>query len=1013
LPSTEGIAHNHRVEKFGVIRYVGALTEPTEDFWNPKVPTHPQDSWAISLPTRIEDSPHWPTASLRRPQLGAIQAVLSHWSTGATEPATVVLPTGSGKTDTMIAILAAARFKKLLVVVPTDALRTQLAAKFETMGMTREFGLLPDGALNPRVGRLIGGAKTAAETAAFVDLSDVIVATPNSLNACSEEARSYLVAASSAVFFDEAHHVRAQTWSVIRDRFAGRPIVQFTATPFREDNRSVDGKFVYVYPLREAQKDNIYGQIRYRSVFDIEDPDGAIARLAVELLLADLADGFEHLLMARCDTRTKAAAVLRIYETIAPQLNPVLVHAGLGKKEQQDSIRALQKGASRIVVCVDMLGEGFDLPELKVAAFHDPKRSLAPTLQLVGRFARVNSSVGDATVVAARSERLMDKRLGRLYGEDPDWNLVIRELTATAVSGEQAVAEFEAGFGSDSNVVATRTVAPKMSAVVFRTKCEDWNPQAVSDVFHSDDLMTDPLPVNHAERVMWFAIRRRSQVEWLETQTLEDVDHSLYVMHWDAARGLLFINHSANEGVSKHLAEAVCGDDVELIMDDIVYRAMGDIDRPIPTNVGVLDIYNHAHRFSMYAGANVSEGFTEAEESTKVQTNIFVVGFSNGERATVGASRKGRIWSYLAAKNILDWVRWCGRLGAQLVDTSIDVDKIRRNFIKPVALTEWPSDIPVLALQWPTKYLTSSSETFRVRQGSQESHLFDIDIRVDDPRDSDGHVIFTVYSEDVSAAYELRMTGNGMRAVARGEELVFDSGRSQLAGAEFISRHGVIALMGGDAIVSPPGILLRPDADLPKFDRAKIVEVDWTPVKINRESRGVPRDEATVQGLMLRRMMAETWNVIVDDDGAGEVADLVALRREADHLSVQFVHCKFAIDGKTGARVADLYELCGQAHKSAIWKTELEAMLQRLVRRERSRLKKGKPSGMEQGAVVDLLDLIQDLPALRTTLAVTIVQPALTRNKMSPAQLELLGATSTYLRQVAGAELSVVGNVGP
>jgi hypothetical protein len=36
------------------------------------------------------------------------------------------------------------------------------------------------------------------------------------------------------------------------------------------------------------------------------------------------------------------------------------------------------------VVCVDMLGEGFDLPELKIAAFHDIRKSLAVTCNLKG-----------------------------------------------------------------------------------------------------------------------------------------------------------------------------------------------------------------------------------------------------------------------------------------------------------------------------------------------------------------------------------------------------------------------------------------------------------------------------------------------------------------------------------------------------------------------------------------------------------------------------------------------------
>ena len=52
------------------------------------------------------------------------------------------------------------------------------------------------------------------------------------------------------------------------------------------------------------------------------------------------------------------------------------------------------------MVCVDMLGEGFDLPELKIAAFHDIRKTLAVTLQLAGRFTRKRPDLGNATFIA-------------------------------------------------------------------------------------------------------------------------------------------------------------------------------------------------------------------------------------------------------------------------------------------------------------------------------------------------------------------------------------------------------------------------------------------------------------------------------------------------------------------------------------------------------------------------------------------------------------------------------------
>jgi superfamily II DNA or RNA helicase len=45
-----------------------------------------------------------------------------------------------------------------------------------------------------------------------------------------------------------------------------------------------------------------------------------------------------------------------------------------------------------------MLGEGYDLPNLKIAALHDQHKSLAITLQFIGRFTRSSSNtpIGDA-----------------------------------------------------------------------------------------------------------------------------------------------------------------------------------------------------------------------------------------------------------------------------------------------------------------------------------------------------------------------------------------------------------------------------------------------------------------------------------------------------------------------------------------------------------------------------------------------------------------------------------------
>lgn len=947
---------------------------------------------------------------LRRAQLGALHAVLAHWSTGSDDAATVVLPTGTGKTETMLALLIEARLHRLLVVVPSDALRTQIANKFEGLGLLGALGVLPDGAQNPSVGRITGRPTTADEVEKFVAATQVMVSTPNALASAPEGVRAALFDACEAVFFDEAHHIRASTWTQIRDAFVGKRIVQFTATPFREDGQHLQGRFVYVFPLREAQADGVYGHIKYESVYDLIDPDAAIATRAVEILDQDVANGLDHILMARCKSRVDAERVHALYRGLTTENNPVILHSGMGQRRRSAALEEVKERRSRIIVCVDMLGEGFDLPQLKIAALHDPKRSLAPTLQFAGRFARVAAGTGDATVVTGRSERLFDGRLSRLYGEDADWNLVIAELAHSAIADQEKVSQFEAAFGSQAVSIATRAVSPKMSTVVFKTDCDDWTPEGVLELFATEDILTFPLPVNHAHRVMWFVTRSRQVVPWVDGPGIEDVTHSLFAIHWDKDQDLLFLNHSANEGANTDIARAVAGTTAQLIKGDQVFRAMGDIARPVPTNVGVLDIYSRARRFSMFVGADVTDGFPAAEEATKVQTNLFASGFRDGERLTVGVSLKGRVWSYLVARNLLDWVEWCKDVGRRLLDESIDVTAVKRNFIRPEILDAWPPASVPIGVEWPTELLLSPPASLKVKIGNTEVPLTEVELTVGHELTPEGQVRVTLAAEGDSVQYDIVLDSNGMRLGAVSYEATFTTSRHTLSGSDFLTKHCPIVLLGGDGVVSPPGVLYKPKREIEALNRNEITPISWTGVSLNTESRGVTKNPTTVQGRSLELLQTKDWDFVIDDDGKGEVADLVALRVDDATLKVVLVHCKYAHGGTVGARLADLYELCGQAQKSAAWRRHPENMVRKLIARERRRIGKGKPSGLEVGTGQDLLRLLGNLPALGVELEIVLAQPGLSQSRASAAQLELLAATKTYVRETSSAQLSVLSS---
>jgi hypothetical protein len=110
------------------------------------------DSWKGTF-SYVEEDIGAGVIGLRPPQVGAVHSVHAHWSVAET-PATVVMPTGTGKTETMLSVLISACCPRVLVVVPTDALRAQIADKFLTLGILKLQGaaILGDGALHPSCG---------------------------------------------------------------------------------------------------------------------------------------------------------------------------------------------------------------------------------------------------------------------------------------------------------------------------------------------------------------------------------------------------------------------------------------------------------------------------------------------------------------------------------------------------------------------------------------------------------------------------------------------------------------------------------------------------------------------------------------------------------------------------------------------------------------------------------------------------------------------------------------------
>jgi superfamily II DNA or RNA helicase len=234
---------------------------------------------------------------------------------------------------------------------------------------------------------------------------------------CDPAVQKRMAELCSHLFIDEAHHVPARTWVSFRKEFEKKPIVQFTATPFRNDGKHIDGAIVYNYPLLKAQQEGYFKSINFIPVSEFHEnrSDVAIAEKAVAQLTKDLKKGYDHIVMARVRNIDRTDQIFSLYAKY-PQYGPVIIHSGLKGKERKTVLERIREARSKIIICVDMLGEGFDLPELKIAALHDIHKSLGVTLQFTGRFTRTKHNIGEATFIANIADTQISDVLTDLYG---------------------------------------------------------------------------------------------------------------------------------------------------------------------------------------------------------------------------------------------------------------------------------------------------------------------------------------------------------------------------------------------------------------------------------------------------------------------------------------------------------------------------------------------------------------------------------------------------------------------
>lgn len=950
---------------------------------------------------------------LRPPQAGALHAAMAHWSVSS-RPGTIVMPTGTGKTETMLGLLVSQMLPKLIVIVPSDALRSQLTQKFLRLGVLGDCGCLRSGVEMPIVATLGRIPKTPEEVDDTFRRANVIVTTMQIAGGAPADCQSRMAELTTHLFVDEAHHIGARTWNAFRAQFTARQVLQFTATPFRNDGRSIGGRFIYVYPLRKAQEHQLFRPITFVPVqgLDQASTDDLIISSVGETLTRDRGQGLRHAAMARVDSIERAQALQAKYAARLPQFNPLLVHSKLKRTERNSVIEALRSGACQIIVCVDMLGEGFDFPELKVAGLHDKHKSEAVTLQFVGRFTRSRTDLGDPTVIANVAQGDVPDTLRKLYAEDADWDEVLNVVGTRRTLWEERRASIFEGFLDQIEGFPLQTLFPRMSCVVYRMVRDSWSSHDAPSAFKSGAVVEGPI-VNESARLAIFVTRHDDRLRWSTVKEPTNIEFNLYLLHWDEDRKLLFINSSRMKELHTPVARAVGGEDVERITGETVFRSLSGYRRLVLTNLGLSETQRRPVRYANFIGSDIADQLdTLPGNRNRKKTNVFGQGFTDKGKSTIGCSTKGKFWSFEVSNNLGDWMDWCKEVGTKLLDETITTEGILRKLVRPRRQTSRPAK-PAIGIAWPEGLLLMPEQRIEIEMDGGRFPFFDCDIELVDHA-SDQPLRFTVRAGDVAAEFEITIDERGASYTLKGghsEATIHIGKRSWPLVDKFKEDPPHIYFADGDMLVDCELFELPRDEEREPFDPAKIEAADWKGVDIRKESQGPERRPDSIQRYMIDRLIGTGgYEVVFDDDGTGEAADIVAMRLSGSTLIVDLVHCKYSSDSTPGARLEDMFAVCGQAQKCIRWRESPEYFLRHLAKREAERQRAGGRSRYELGTSAVVAGWLNRWQEFNYVFSVSIAQPGLSKAKLGSSHLELLAATEAFLMDTWGMRFRVIAS---
>ncbi|WP_172840480.1 DEAD/DEAH box helicase [Virgibacillus phasianinus] len=949
---------------------------------------------------------------LRFPQYGALNAIRAHW-TISNETATIVMPTGTGKTETMFATILSERLKTTLIVVPSNLLRKQIYENVQHFGIFPRIGMVDPSILMPNTTILASIPSNIDELKELVENSNVIVSTMSLLAKFEGSYKEHLSTICDTLIIDEAHHIAASTWSNFKEYFREKKILQFTATPYRDDGKRIAGKLIYNYPLALAQDQGYFKNIEYYPVEEFDELKGdiAIAKRAVEILKKDMDKGNKHIILARAGNRDRAKFLFdNIYSKYYSEFNPVLVISGQPKSVNTSSMKKLREYKCQIVVCVDMFGEGVDIPSLKIAAVHDKYKTLPITLQFIGRFARSKENLGDAKLITNIANDDLKNQMAELFQQDSDWNKLLSVVSTEKIAEEINIHTLlESLDNKDISDIDIYQLQMKISTRMFNYSKSEWLNENWTKVLDPDNAMCY---YSKSEKLMVLVEKVESTVAWSTQKAITELDWNLFVIYYDTVNNIIHVNET-DQGKGNRLIEAMFPES-NRIQGDVIFRILDGVNRLMIGTLGLRNELPGKVSYRMFAGTDVAEGVSNAIRGTSTKSNLFGNGFNGNGKISIGCSYRGKVWSRWI-ESINYWKNWCNHMSKKVRDNNINPVDILEGSLRGIMVSSFPKGILYKAeLANDAELENSPRKGFIVEKSDKIVPLSDCELNINNEKSDNEKLILTLEIQGRKIEFQYSLTEDYFKITKISKtEIFYVSGKTKITAQEyFMNEPPRVWIMGEGKIYSLESNiqveLYGPTSG--KFGGKQIFPIDWEQLNVNikKESQGRHKDSTSIQYSMINHVLQkDDYQIIFDDDGSGEVADIVAIKETNEMIEFDFFHCKYSSKEIPGARTKDLYEVCGQTEKSLRWANDYVSLVERLMYRENRYLAKtGTDSRIEKGSLNDLNTIKNKLKAgKKARINMNIVQPGVQSKIISDEMNIILLACESFLRDTYGSNV--------